>query len=292
MKKNFTLSLVFFTALTIFSIQSNAQCATTAYVSNGGNCISLSWFPIANVPNPLPATIESGGSVYTYSSGLGDVGFPAVYKKTNAACELPTDYVNGNITFNIAGGSSFTCSYPNGILLALQNISLNAYTQKQQTILEWSADTKDIKSFEIQKSADGKNFKTIASIAPGTVQQTKTFRYADQGSPVVQYYRLRVVESNNIGWYSKVIKMDVGSQNQVSVYPNPAKGTFVVSGIDASAIKSLNIYDAQGRKISFKASPVNSTENSTRITVSNTKGMIYLSWYNGTEKSIVKATIE
>ena len=292
MKKIFTLSLALFSALTIFSIQAGAQCATNAYISNGGNCISLSWFPYANVPNPLPVSIVSGGSTYTYSSGLGDVGFPAVYKKTNGACELPSDYVNGNITFNPAAGASFTCSYPSGILLALQNISLNAYKQQQQNILEWSADTKDIKSFEIQKSTDGKEFKTIASLTAGNSQQTKSFSYADQAAPMVQYYRIRVVETNNIGWYSKIIKLDNGSQNQVSIYPNPAKGSFIVSGMNTTALKSLSVYDAQGRKVSYKASLVNSTDNSMRITVSNTKGIIYLSWLNGTEKSIVKATIE
>jgi hypothetical protein len=291
MKKNFTLIPCLALCLTIFSLNANAQCASTAYVSSGGNCISLSWSPAGSIPNPLPSNIVLNGTVYAYFSGVGDVGFPAVYQSTTDPCQAPSDYVDGNITFNFLAGTSFTCQYPNGTLLALQNVQLKAYKKQDQTMLEWSADTKDINSFEVQRSNDGKNFRTIASVAVN--QHSGIFTYADGSVSKEQYYRLRVVESNNMGWYSKVVRVGHSLNEQISVYPNPAKGTFVLSGMNSTSLRSLAIYDAQGRKVAFQKSQLSSDGSSARITLAtNSKGMIFLSWNDGSTKGVLKTTIE
>jgi hypothetical protein len=181
--------------------------------------------------------------------------------------------------------------YPNGTLLALQNVQLKAYKKMDQTMLEWSADTKDINSFEVQRSGDGKNFRTIASIAVNN--HSGLFTYGDATVSKEQYYRLRVVESNNMGWYSKVVRVDNALKEQISVYPNPAKGTFVLSGMNSTSLRSLAIYDAQGRKVAFKTSQLASDGSSARITLAtNSKGMIFLSWNDGSTKGVLKTTIE
>lgn len=291
MKKNFTLVLCLLASFPLFSLKANAQCATSAYVSSGGNCISLSWAPSSTIPNPLPTYIVQDGKVYAYISGLGDVGFPAVYQNTTAPCQAPSDYVYGNIEFHFQSGSTFTCQYPNGTLLALQNIQLKAYTKLDQTMLEWTADTRDIKSFEVQRSSDGKKFKTIATIAVN--QHSGAFSYADATVAKEQYYRVRAIETSNMGWYSKIVRVGSSQKEDISVFPNPAKGSFLLSGMNSASLKSLAIYDAQGRKIAFTTSQLTSNGSSARITLAtNSKGMIFLAWNDGSKKGVLKATIE
>ena len=158
MKKIYSFTIV--CLCLFFNSKSYSQCATNAYQSAGGNCISLSWSPSTSIPAQLPVSLVFNGDLYAYTNGSGDIGFPAVYKKTTDVCQVPSELVNGNVTINLFNNVSYTCQFPSGTLLAIHDLSFTATTSGQRNILQWSVKNDNTtKNFEVQRSADGQSFR-------------------------------------------------------------------------------------------------------------------------------------
>jgi hypothetical protein len=268
----------------VFTSQSYSQCATNAYISNGLNCISLSWSGGTAIPSPLPLSIEFNGSVYTYSNGSGDIAFPAVYKVLAQDCLLPSDVVNGNITINYQSGA-VTCPY--GVLLALHDLSFTAASNQHRNILKWSMKEDDNSdSYEVERSLDGGAFSRLQTIkAKGTGPQHVSYEYNDDQPLHTAYYRLKMVDKSGPAWYSKIVKVQNDDvKAAITVYPNPNQGSFIITGIDARAVASINIVDVQGRKVGFKTTSVNSNQSVTITVSGGSRGMYFAQYVSGTTK--------
>lgn len=290
MKRNLLFCCLLAVNLFFLAPRLNAQCATNAYISAGDNCISLSWYPNSAVPNPLPASIEFNGSVYNFHDGSGDLAFPAVFKKTAADCLLPSDYVNGDLTINFAGSSS-SCHYPGGTLLALHDINFTGVAKAKQTFIRWSTNATNITRFDIQRTAGKGDFKTVGSVAAGEPETgTKQYSFTDELT-ADSYYRLKVVEANNLVWYSRVIKVTADEAAALDIYPNPNKGSFTLNGIDPVSLKSMMIYDAQGRKLSYKLAATG-PQSATVVLKNKTTGILMISCTSGTAVTVRKVLVQ
>jgi hypothetical protein len=286
--------LSFFVAL--FSIVNSplfSQCATNAYISNGSNCISLSWSGGTSIPSPLPVSIEFNGSVYVYGNGSGDLAFPAVYKIiVGNTCPLPSDVVNGNITFNYASGA-ITCSY--GVLLALHDLSFTAVANQQRNTLQWSMkEDENSGNYAVERSLDGEAFSGIYSInAKATGVDRASYEYNDEQPLHTTYYRLKMIEKNGASWYSKIVKVQNDNiKAAITVYPNPNKGSFIITGIDSKDIASLNIVDVQGRKIAFKATGNNGNQSVNITVYGSSRAMYFAQYVSGTTKMTTRFLVQ
>ena len=273
-----------------------SQCATNAYISSGENCISLSWFPSANIPTQLPVTVTYNGELYTFSNGFGDIGFPAVYKKVAGDCLLPSELLNGNLTFNFSASASFTCQFPSGVLLALRDVALKVAVNGQKCKLGWSTSYTAVESFEVERSTDGRSFQKIGSVKPSvTSEGSQSFNFSDDSyTASTLYYRLKIVEKNKVTWYTKIVKVQNGVQaTAISIFPNPNKGTFELSGVTSADVQSISIYNALGTKLAYKIRSVNTSNQSVQIALLNVHhGMICIGYGAGSNKVFTKAIVE
>lgn len=284
MKLKFYLPAFFLFLLPAFYNPSYSQCASSAYISSGKICISLV-FDDNNFPSQLPTNIEFEGTVYTYRNGLGVAAFPAIYVKSDDNCTLPINEVNGQVTLNYPSGS-IICD--NGVILALRDISFTATATMSSNTLNWSInDDNTTNSYEVQRSADGFNFSTIKSIkAKGIAGQEISYVYYDEKPINTAYYRLKMEEKDGSNWFSKVVKVQNESiKNELSIYPNPNKGNFIVRGISSKEIPSLSIFDAQGRKIAFRVSNINDGNQTAAIAVKGMgRGVFFIQFRSGETK--------
>lgn len=79
--------------------------------------------------------------------------------------------------------------------------------------------------FEIQRSADGKQFTSIGTVAAGNSTSQKDYLFTD-GLPFTgnNYYRLKMVDIDGRFKYSAVILLSSSdSKRGITVYPNPVK---------------------------------------------------------------------
>ncbi|HMJ46996.1 MAG TPA: T9SS type A sorting domain-containing protein, partial [Ferruginibacter sp.] len=203
----------------LYSIRDNAD-ATNLGGSGFGNgaTIMLTTDPFATAGTytvKLKATSFSGPGCETTSSA--------------------TVFVTGLVP---VGVTDFTGKYINGIS------RLNWVTSFEQ----------DLRAFEIERSFNGRDFKTIGmvqAVGNSTVEQHYTFDDADANSKKLVYYRLNIIEISSKFSYSKILllRTDKGIViNQLG--PNPFSHNLLLS-IDVANNHSLviRINDMAGRNI-------------------------------------------
>lgn len=125
---------------------------------------------------------------------------------------------------NVTGDVKFTriCWDPLPVEL------LHFYVAKEEntSLLRWeTASETNNAYFDVQRSADGKNFYSISKVeGAGNSTQNIAYSFVDE-SPVSgkNYYRLQQVDFNGDSEYSAVETVDFGMLNTVTIYPNPAK---------------------------------------------------------------------
>jgi len=92
--------------------------------------------------------------------------------------------------------------------------------------LRWITESEeDNDRYEVERSNDGTSFRFAGIVAgSGTTTDTRTYSYTDPlfSTDKVVYYRLRIVDKDGAGTYSKVMVLRVNDIiSSFSVYPNP-----------------------------------------------------------------------
>jgi hypothetical protein len=147
--------------------------------------------------------------------------------------------------------------------LSIEILAFNAKKFNSNTAeLTWkTANEKSVSHFEVQKATDGKNFETFTTINSNP-SVYKTFDYSPANG--INYYRLKIIETNGNYTYSEIRTVIFGDNFQVVVYPNPAID--FVNIMANAEIKSITIMDVLSREI---ISPIILNGLETQIDISN-----------------------
>lgn len=118
--------------------------------------------------------------------------------------------------------------------------------------LHWSTATELNNShFDIQRSADSKNWETIGTVqGNGTTLEPQEYRYTDrQPLPGINYYRLKQVDYDGQYEYSKVVSVDFGKGTRPGVLsPNPVGSELFLSlPEETDGAVSVTVFDLNGR---------------------------------------------
>lgn len=137
-------------------------------------------------------------------------------------------------------------------VLPIHVLTVSAIRNNNEVIVNWQTNGGETRLFDVQRSADGSAFSTIGSLKATTGQQD--YRYADKQLLYQSnnlYYRIRETDMQDRVYYSSIVRLgSTGSQKQMSVFPNPAKGSITVSGQQLKdGTITLAIVDATGRRI-------------------------------------------
>lgn len=177
---------------------------------------------------------------------------------------------NASATASSFAGQSVTFAQTNGTFygrqlaiggnnnpLPVDLLQFNAMLQNKDVLLNWiTANEQNNKGFEIERSANGKEFQTIGFVNGRNNSTEKTnYQYTDEGAfaqAQVLYYRLKQLDFDGKFSYSDVIRVQSGNAllNGVSVSPNPFTANAQVqlnTLFNASA--RITICDVQGRVV-------------------------------------------
>ena len=121
------------------------------------------------------------------------------------------------------------------------NVALNWKTEIEMNAL----------TFEVQRSYDNANFKTIATVA-GIVNgsSTKSYSYIDNSntSNAVSFYRLKIVKQSEVN-YSDIRTVKGISAKAGFIFPNPAVSNSKITISDISEASRVQVLDNSGRLI-------------------------------------------
>lgn len=163
----------------------------------------------------------------------------------------------------------FTCFGPQASPLPVRLTSFNAsLTNTDKVNLFWtSAGEVDFSGYEIERSADGRHFQKVGSVASrGSQNSTANYVFADPISGLnvtTLHYRLKMNDQDGSFKYSHVVTIrTTGVANLVSISPNPASENVTLRfQANASGTGQLIVTDISGKVILQKTIFYNSGVN-------------------------------
>ncbi|MFZ1799468.1 MAG: T9SS type A sorting domain-containing protein [Chitinophagaceae bacterium] len=105
------------------------------------------------------------------------------------------------------------------------------------------------KSFTVERSNNANDYAGINTVPAKGV--ASNYSYTDK-NPLsgTSYYRIRENAANGTNTFSPVVKVVFNDNGIISLYPNPAKNTVTVKGLDKNTTATIRITDMNGREIS------------------------------------------
>jgi hypothetical protein len=140
-------------------------------------------------------------------------------------------------------------------LLPVSLESFNAIQKNNDVILDWSVSSgSNPKSFEVERSSDGKSFTGILSLETGNDMSVTHFTATDKSSLYgISYYRLKITDLTGVITYSKILSVNISAEgnNEVAFYPTVVSDGYVTLK-SRSSVKNavVAISDMSGRIIS------------------------------------------
>lgn len=196
------------------------------YSAGGPNGPWTAMAPIAELPTPNDPFNPANGRIDSIVSEQFNTPNQDVYFRVVVATQA------ANISTDDAAPCQVTAYSSNVIrigtcILPVKLLQFKASRVGQQVYVQWNtADVNKLRHFELERSTNGIQFATIATILPNQANRPFEFGYNDK--PTIEadriYYRLKMVHDNGeitysaiewVGWNQSVM--------QVSIQPNPAR---------------------------------------------------------------------
>lgn len=130
-----------------------------------------------------------------------------------------------------------------------------ATPQKNKVVLSWTTASEfNNQSFEIERSTDGTNFISIASIpGSGTTNSSKNYEYTDLlAMKGANYYRLKITDANNRSVFSDIHLAKIDFGKTFSVFTNPVKEKLILDASTSARILILNMAGQPLQNIQLK----------------------------------------
>jgi hypothetical protein len=127
---------------------------------------------------------------------------------------------------------------------------MNVHLVKRKTVIDWAtASENNTSTFSVEHSIDGVHYVSLQTIpAAGNSSNIRNYQFIHLlPQPGINYYRIRQTDRDGRLSYSvvKFIKLETGTSLQI--FPNPARQSINVVGLEANG--SIEIMTADGRLV-------------------------------------------
>ncbi len=172
-------------------------------------------------------------------------------------------------------------------LLPLHLLNFSGIEHAGYNQLQWlTADEVNTKLFEVERSTDGVNFITIATLnSDGSSNNSYSIRDNVVYTGKV-FYRLKMIDADGRFTYSQVIWINSEGGRRVSIYPNPVKSLLNIN-IGNSGILNTNagIFDVNGRLL--RNVLLNNEQEQINVQALS-KGVYVIKFADGSSQSFIK----
>ena len=138
--------------------------------------------------------------------------------------------------------------------LPVELLSFSAEHAGEAHLVRWSTAAEiNTLQFEVQRSADARNFHALGTVAPaGSASSGGNYRFSvNEPLSGSNFYRLKIIDNDGSFSFSNIVLLKNEGTVKISVFPNPAADlihiTIPASG-EANNVKAF-VYDGQGRMI-------------------------------------------
>ena len=160
-----------------------------------------------------------------------------------------------------------------------------------ETLVSWAtASEQNASHFEVQRSANGNAWTTIATLpAAGNSNTEKRYSYTDQ-QPQGKFYRIREVDLDGNTQYSLVGVADCEGGNNFKAWPNPVQEQLFVSiKAGRGGIAAIQIFNSAGKLVKKQNSGLLPGNNQLAVDMHALSSGFYhieVVWNDGMRKAI------
>lgn len=270
MKKFYSISAILMLSM-LFSSTSIAQFGPEC--PPGATAFGLANIPTATIPcqifiqgalpNAVIKILDDGDTDIT-------IQIPGSNGRTDANGNAVIGYVcerfstSKYVTLTQDNGNTCDLEFSSNIALPIKLSDFNATLSDAGAKLSWGSIFEANSShFGVEKSNDGKNFSTIATVkAAGNSSSPLKYSFVDKNFPGTAYYRLKLVDLDGRNEYSKTIYVNGGpnANTTFSVFPNPFRSDVQLKGINASDVNknTIRVFTVTGQEVNFSVTGSNS----------------------------------
>jgi hypothetical protein len=144
--------------------------------------------------------------------------------------------------------------FNSGLALYVELADFTANAEQDGVLLQWLTEREWHNShFEVEHSADGRNFATIGWIdGAGNQQEKSSYAFKDYAPEEGRnYYRIKDVDWNGKSHFSELKEVFFTSGNEFGVFPNPTAGSISVHLPQQAQYKpiSLKVLSYTGQEV-------------------------------------------
>lgn len=173
-----------------------------------------------------------------------------------------TNYLSGTKDmvldyYENSGDNQLSFSLQAGAPLPIHLVDFDARERNGKGDLNWTI-TPDSNPdvFQLERSSDGNHFTTFATVAGNTGTNGNgliNFQLTDNNPyPGKTYYRLKMIDTNGIVTYSKIVVVTAGevALQEISIFPTSYTGTstFLKTGTSLTQAE-ISVYNTSGQRI-------------------------------------------
>jgi hypothetical protein len=141
--------------------------------------------------------------------------------------------------------------------LATNNMQLTVTLENKTARLNWNiGNAIEMKSFIVEKSNNGKDFAALQTIQAST---NKNYSFTDKQIDNLTYYRINATKKDGTKMYSNVAVVKENTNEEIKLYPNPAKDFIVVSTKQHNETMQIELLNSTGIKLYQTTIPNNQT---------------------------------
>jgi hypothetical protein len=210
----------------------------------------------SSLSTEIPSNTAGLTTYYKFNQGTPGGNNAGITTVSDAAATPDAD--NGTLNnFALTGSTSNWVSGYSGLtVLPIRFASFSAGKNGRGVNLQWKTSLqRDVLSFEIERSADGRNFTRIGSV-PARLNggDEQSYQYLDQlPLPGINHYRLKAVKNSAAFTYGTTLTVRMNAVARLGVYPNPStdvlhlqveqRGNFTVHIQDAAmrVVKTIHL---------------------------------------------------
>lgn len=137
--------------------------------------------------------------------------------------------------------------------LPVKFVSFYATSQNNSVLLTWATtEEKDNSHFEIEKSVDGREWKTLGVVfGNGTSSLLNKYSYTDKSvKSATTYYRIRQVDVNGTAVYSAVkVISETKAASSVSIFASNGKNIVINMNSDARENMQVTVLNTNGQVV-------------------------------------------
>jgi hypothetical protein len=166
-----------------------------------------------------------------------------------------------------------------------------------QVVVRWLSSTEvNLASYQVQRSMDGINFSTVATVAPkGASNYQVSEDISNTNLPNTVYYRLETIDKDGSKSYSSIaaVAFANNAKMRLNIYSNPVTATLKaqVTTLKAGAA-TITVTDVQGKILVKQTSQLALGTSQVAVDISNFASGNYLLRISGTDFHLQQAFVK